>query len=209
MLEGGEVMNVAMFLTGMRLVLAPLVAWSFVSGYADGPVAAWLWTAAGLTLLSELSDAFDGYFARRQGMVTDFGKVFDPAVDSIARLTAFSSFMVCGIIPLWMFLVFMYRDMLMSLLRVVCASRGVVLAARNSGKLKAVIQGVVIGVVLLACLAQAYGVGGAPWEIGGEHIGYWATLVAAVYTALSMFDYVIPNWGKIISMARPVAASTR
>jgi CDP-diacylglycerol---glycerol-3-phosphate 3-phosphatidyltransferase len=195
-------MNIAMVLTGLRLVLAPLFALTFVKGYCGGPSAAWLWGAFVVTLLSELSDAFDGFFARRQGKVTDFGKVFDPAVDSIARVTGFISFMVCGIIPLWMFLIFMYRDMLMSLLRIVCASKGVVLAARKSGKLKAILQGMAIGVVLILALLQAYGVEGAAGELWGRPYGFWVVLLPAIYTALSMIDYLIPNWGKIVDMAR-------
>jgi CDP-diacylglycerol--glycerol-3-phosphate 3-phosphatidyltransferase len=195
-------MNIAMVLTALRLALAPLFAFAFVNGYRDGPVAGWLWVAALVTLLSELSDAFDGYFARRQNKVTDFGKVFDPAVDSIARLTGFISFMVCGLIPLWVFLIFMYRDMLMALLRTVCASKGLVLAARKSGKLKAVLQGIAIGIVLLLCLGQAYGIPGADGAFWGKPYAFWIVLAPAIYTALSMIDYLVPNWGKIVEMSR-------
>jgi len=195
-------MNIAIFLTSLRLLLAPLFALTFVNGYRNGPAAGWLWGAVAVTILSELSDAFDGYFARRQNKVTDFGKVFDPAVDSIARLTGFISFMVCGLIPLWMFLIFMYRDMLMSLLRIVCASNGVVLAARKSGKLKAILQGIAIGIVLLLALGQAYGVAGAGGTLWSKPYAFWVVLAPAVYTALSMLDYLIPNWGKIVAMAR-------
>ena len=56
-------------------------------------------------MLIELSDAFDGHVARSRNEVTDFGKLFDPAADSLSRQTIFLSFMVCAahIIPLWMF----------------------------------------------------------------------------------------------------------
>jgi len=192
-----------MALTLLRLLIAPAFAFSFVQGYGGEPYAPWLWGAVLVTILSEITDAFDGFFARRRGEVTDFGKVFDPAVDSLARLTAFISFMAAGIIPLWMFLIFMYRDMLMALLRVVCASSGTVLAARKSGKTKAVIQAISIFGVLAVCLLDAYGVIENPYGRWGVHYGFWIVAFPALFTALSLLDYVIPNWSKIVVMTQP------
>ena len=198
-------MNAAIVLTSTRLVLAPLFAWTFVTGYGGRPQVAWLWAAVAVAVLSEFTDAIDGMVARGQGLVTDFGKVLDPSADSLARLTAFISFMVCGIIPLWMFLVFMYRELLMGLLRVVCASRGTVLAARRSGKFKAIVQAAAILAVLVVCLLDAYGVEGARTWVLGRHLGFWIVAVPAVVTALSFLDYVIPNWHAILAMAEPRA----
>ncbi len=199
-------MNYALLLTTLRLAMAPFFAWTFVKGYADGPMAGWLWAAAAILLASELSDAFDGVVARARGEVTDFGKVFDPVADSIARLTAFASFMVCGIIPLWLFLIFLYRDMLMALLRIVCASKGTVLAARNSGKAKAVFQGTSIGLVVIICLLQAYHAPfvGTRWL--GMHPGFWLVAFSATITVLSVFDYLIPNWPKVVAMSTPAGS---
>jgi CDP-diacylglycerol--glycerol-3-phosphate 3-phosphatidyltransferase len=196
-------MTPAMALTTLRLLFAPVFAWTFVRGYGDGPRAGWLWATLAVVIASELTDAFDGAMARRRSEVTDFGKVYDPTVDSLSRLTAFISFMVCGIIPLWMFLVFMYRDMLMALLRTVCASRGLVLAARKSGKFKAILQAVGIVSVLVVCLLEATGMLAGPPRLWGQHAGFWIVLIPAAFTALSMFDYVIPNWPKIVAMTAP------
>jgi CDP-diacylglycerol--glycerol-3-phosphate 3-phosphatidyltransferase len=201
--------NPAIVLTSLRLLFAPLFAWTFVTGYGGRPNLAWLWAAVAVAALSEFTDAIDGVVARRRGQVTDFGKVLDPSADSLARLTAFISFMVCGIIPLWMFLVFMYRDLLMGLLRVVCASRGTVLAARKSGKLKAVIQALAIFGVLGVCLLDGYGVAGARVWVLGFHLGFWVVALPALVTALSLLDYVIPNWHAIMAMAEPVANNPR
>lgn len=195
-------MNVAILLTVARLFLAPAFAYTFITAYNNNLAAGWLWAAFTLGALIELTDAFDGMVARRSGKVTDLGKVFDPAADSLSRLTAFISFMVVGIVPLWMFLVFMYRDMLMSLLRIICASKGTVLAARKSGKLKAVLQGIAIGLVVVLTLLQAYEVIPRDLQWMGRHPGYWIVGFAAAFTALSLLDYVIPNWAKIKAMTK-------
>lgn len=200
-------MNRATQLTLVRLLIAPLFALAFVKGYPSSP--AWLWVALVVLFMSELTDVLDGRVARRHGQVTDFGKVFDPVSDSLARLTAFVTFMSCGIIPLWMFLVFLYRDLLMSLLRIVCASQGTVVAARRSGKAKAVLQaGAILGVVVLAIL-QAYRVQAVPPTLWGYHPGFWLIVIPAVFTVLSVLDYVVPNWHAITSGMEPTSESRK
>ncbi len=101
--------------------------------------------------------------------------------------------MVSGIIPLWMYLVFFYRDAFMQLLRIICASNGVVLAARKSGKLKAVLQGIASFGVLVVVLLNFYQVPWMPRSIAGVHPGFWVMLFPAIYTLLSVIDYIIPN----------------
>jgi CDP-diacylglycerol--glycerol-3-phosphate 3-phosphatidyltransferase len=198
-------MNIATLLTASRLAVAPVFAYVFIGGYqyrGGGGSLGWIYVCFGLAVLIELSDLLDGTVARARKEVTDFGKVFDPVADSVSRQTVFISFMIAGIIPLWMYLIFFYRDAFMQLLRIVCASSGVVLAARKSGKLKAVLQGIatfaVLGIVLLEFSGRA------PWPAGqgvwGRHPGFWAMLVPAVYTLLSVIDYIIPNRALIAKM---------
>jgi CDP-diacylglycerol--glycerol-3-phosphate 3-phosphatidyltransferase len=153
-------------------------------------------------VLIELSDLFDGMAARARNEVTDFGKVFDPIADSVSRQTVFISFMLSGIIPLWMYLIFFYRDAFMQLLRIVCASGGFVLAARKSGKLKAVLQGTATFCILAVILAQRLGAPWMPEHLWGRHPGYWIMLAVAVYTLLSVIDYIIPNRALIAKMMR-------
>jgi CDP-diacylglycerol---glycerol-3-phosphate 3-phosphatidyltransferase len=156
-----------------------------------------------LLIASELTDAVDGAVARSRNQVTDFGKVFDPVADSISRLTAILSFLVCSILPLWLFLVFFYRDSLLSLLRIVCASRGTVLAARTSGKAKAVLQAAGIFSVLAIVLVRIYDPSLIPSALWGFHPGFWVMLIPALVTVLSVFDYVAPNRQAIADRMRP------
>ncbi len=162
-----------------------------------------MWIALGLIILIEFSDLLDGTIARARNEVTDFGKVFDPVADSVSRQTIFISFMVTGIIPLWMYLIFFYRDAFLQLLRIICASNGVVLAARKSGKAKAVLQGIASFGVLFAVMLERYQTNIIPSKIFGYHPGFWIMIIPATFTLLSVIDYVIPNRKLIKKMMEP------
>jgi len=201
-------MNLATVLTTSRIAIAPIFAAVFVRGYrSDSSSVSWIYICFGLAVLIELSDMFDGMAARARKEVTDFGKIYDPIADSVSRQTVFISFMCAGIIPLWMYLVFFYRDAFMQLLRIVCASGGYVLAARVSGKIKAVLQGIAAFCMLAVILAQRIEASWMPapkpewlWDLWGHDPGYWVMLVVAAYTLLSVIDYVIPNRALIAKM---------
>jgi CDP-diacylglycerol--glycerol-3-phosphate 3-phosphatidyltransferase len=196
-------MNLATMLTLSRVVIAPVFAVVFIAGAQHPDTTGWIWICALLALLIELSDAFDGHIARSRNQVTDFGKIFDPVADSLSRQTIFISFMVAGFIPWWLYIVFFYRDGLLQLLRIICASGGFVLAARTSGKAKAVLQGIGTFGVLLVLILQAYKVSWIPHEIAGFHLAFWIMLIPAAFTLYSVFDYVLPNVGMIKKMMAP------
>jgi CDP-diacylglycerol--glycerol-3-phosphate 3-phosphatidyltransferase len=153
-----------------------------------------------MAMLVEVSDIVDGRVARARNEVTDFGKVFDPVADSLSRQTIFLSFLVAGIIPWWLYLVFFYRDALIQLLRIICASSGLVLAARPSGKTKAVLQGIGTFGVLIVVALQRYHAAWMPQRVWGFHPAFWVMLIPAIFTLLSIADYVAPNIGLIRQM---------
>lgn len=195
--------NLAIALTLSRIAIAPFFAFFFIRSFHAASPALWLWAAIGLAVLIELSDVLDGFTARARNQVSDFGKLLDPMADSLSRQTVFLSFVVCAgrIIPLWMFLLFLYRDAILSILRTMCAYHGTVLAARRAGKLKAVVQAVGAFVVLFLCLGIAYGIPWIPRSIWGRHPGFWVMLVPAVVTVLSVYDYIVSNWRVVKIMA--------
>ncbi|MBN1601747.1 MAG: CDP-alcohol phosphatidyltransferase family protein [Chitinispirillaceae bacterium] len=194
-------MNIATMVTLSRVFIAPFFAYSFMYGY-NHQSPTFIWIAVILAGLIELSDLLDGTIARARKEVTDFGKVGDPVADSVSRQTVFLSFLLSGIIPLWLYLVFFYRDAFMQLLRIICASSGVVLAARKSGKLKAVLQGIATFGVLLVVLLKFYSPSTIPDSIAGFHPGFWVMLFPALYTLLSVIDYIIPNRTLIVNMMK-------
>ncbi len=193
-------MNPATIVTSSRVIIAPVFAYFFITGFTRTHSVVWIWICAALALLIEITDILDGRIARARHQVTDFGKVFDPVADSLSRQTVFISFLVAGIIPWWLYLVFFYRDAVLQLLRIICASGGLVLAARQSGKAKAVLQGMGTFGVLIVVALQRYHVAWMPSQLWGFHPGFWVMVIPAVFTLLSVADYVVPNVGMIKKM---------
>lgn len=144
-----------------------------------------------LLLVSEFSDAFDGYIARKYNEVTDFGKLFDPMADSIYRISVFLTFTLPPVsIPMWIVFVFLYRDSVVSTLRTICALKGFTLAARKSGKLKAALQGLSALLIILLMIAQTNGLITSP-EL--TKYATWIAGFAATYAFLSGIDYIYAN----------------
>lgn len=144
-----------------------------------------------LLALSELSDFFDGFLARRFNLVTELGKILDPMADSITRLTILLTFTQGFIrLPLLLVFVFVYRDAMISTLRTVCAFRGVTLAARTSGKIKAVFQAAAIFAILILMIPYAWG---ALSLLQLQTISLYIISAAAVYTVFAGGEYIWAN----------------
>ncbi|MCP5490908.1 MAG: CDP-diacylglycerol--glycerol-3-phosphate 3-phosphatidyltransferase [Chlamydiales bacterium] len=141
--------------------------------------------------LSELSDFFDGYLARKFHVVTELGKILDPMADSITRLTILLTFTQGFIdLPLLLVFVFVYRDAMISTLRTVCALKGVTLAARTSGKIKAVLQAISIFLILILMIPYAWGVLSL---MQLQQISLFIISGAAFYTVFSGAEYIYSN----------------
>jgi len=172
------------FLTAARLPLAPLAVVFMV---IREPWA--LLVAAVLAILLEITDILDGQVARRYGAVTNFGKLFDPFSDAFCRFTLFLGLYAIEVADLWMIMVIFYRDASISFFRSVAAVRSVVLAARPSGKLKAIVQGVGTQVIFVALVWFAY----QPSATWLANIPWWTMLIITLVTGASFFDYFIGN----------------
>jgi len=139
----------------------------------------------------ETSDALDGYLARRFNQVTDLGKVLDPMADSISRISIFLAFTRPPVsLPLLVVFLFIYRDAVISTLRTVCALRGVALAARASGKIKAVIQAIAATIITILLIPHSLGV------LSTERlstVSMWVVLIAAIYALYSGAEYLYTN----------------
>ena len=141
--------------------------------------------------VSELSDAFDGYLARRYNQVTDFGKILDPMADSISRISVFLTFTQEPVsLPIPLIFIFIYRDSVVSTLRTICALKGFALAARTSGKIKAVIQGASAFAIILMMIPHSLG---ALSTATLHTTSTWIVGAACLYTAFSGIDYIYSN----------------
>jgi len=143
-------------LTLARIGLAPVIALlPFIEGYWPKVIAFVIFVAAAV------SDVIDGYLARRSKQVTDLGKLLDPAADKallIATLvpiywitrhpTVLYGIPWWGSLPLWVAVMLVGRELLMTAFRWEAQKRGVVIPAGREGKLKAILQYVFIGATI-------------------------------------------------------------
>lgn len=179
-------MGIANQLTLLRLGLSPVFVLVFVLGGLAGHVA-----ALGIACLFELTDILDGYLARTKKETSDFGKLLDPLADSVARFSVFLCLLSEGYAQVWVVALLFYRDAMVAYTRVGAARAGVVLAARLSGKLKAITQGIVILAILLLIVLTRHD-DPAAVEDAKEKAHYMMLVVAAV-TLWSGVDYLLAS----------------
>jgi CDP-diacylglycerol--glycerol-3-phosphate 3-phosphatidyltransferase len=183
-------MNPALIWPNLLTFSRVLLVIPFIIYFPD-PEMRGLW-AVGLLILCELTDAFDGMLARGLGAVSNFGKLFDPFSDSVYRLTAFLTLLLAGAFPWWAFLALLFRDVAVSYIRVFEATHGNVRAARLSGKIKAIVQGV--GLIVLTVFA----IYGAQWDTAMIKPAMLFTYIAIVGVTLwSLFDYAQPLFAAV------------
>lgn len=185
-------LSIANYLTFIRLLISPIFLFVYLEYEALYINLSTLpYVLLILLGISELSDAFDGYFARKYNMVTDLGKILDPMADSIYRTSVFLTFTLPPIqLPMILIFIFLYRDTVVSTLRTICALKGFALAARPSGKLKAAIQAFSAFLVIL--LLIPYSLGHLP-EYTLHLSSTIIVTIAAIYTLLSGIDYIYAN----------------
>lgn len=192
-------MSIANYLTLIRLLVGPLFLLLYWQHEALGISPVLLpYGLLSLWIISEMSDALDGYLARKYNEVTELGKILDPMADSITRLTIFLTFTLAPIgLPLFLVLLVFYRDSIISTLRTVCALKGITLAARTSGKIKAVIQAVVSLLVILLMIPHSLG------YVSTQTLNMSATVlvgIATLYTLASGIDYLAAHFQHIKKM---------
>jgi CDP-diacylglycerol--glycerol-3-phosphate 3-phosphatidyltransferase len=124
------------------------------------------------------TDWFDGWLARRQGGTSSVGSLLDPIADKVLVLAALVMLVAQDVVPGWMVAVIVVREVLITGLRQAAIERGVVLAARDLGKLKTWAQAV-------AAAVAGFAAAGA-WT---HRAAWWTLLVAVVLTWLSGLDY--------------------
>jgi len=167
-------MNIANRLTVLRIILAFVF---IVLLFLPGVLCKILATAA--FIIAAITDFCDGHLARKYQVVTDLGKFLDPLADKILVLSAFIGFVEMGIIPGWMVIIIILRDLLITGIRLAAARQGKVLAAARAGKHKTVFQMISIIVILVFIVLQ---------EAGSTRLAFWS---AAFASATAQGIYVL------------------
>src|SRR5919199_4108289 len=166
-------MSVADQLTLSRALSVPFVVLLYALDF-DGHN----YCATALFAVAMATDWFDGRMARRHGRTSPLGSLLDPVADKILVLAVMVMLVAAGVAPGWMVAAIVVREFLVSGLRLAAIERGVVLHARDLGKLKTWSQAV-------AAAVGGFAAAGA-WR---DDYAWWALLVAVVLTWLSGLDY--------------------
>jgi len=178
--------------TCTRIVLIPvwlLIAEAVRVGGMLGTGAFLAWISLVLYALISLTDKLDGYLARSRGEVTDFGKFADPIADKLCVTCALLYLMELALVPSWAVLLIIAREFLISGLRMVVASKGVVVAASDLGKWKTAVTMISICSLLLSVTIAP---GGFASFCG--IVGFVTMAAAVILTAWSGLDYFIKCW---------------
>ena len=138
-------MNTPNKLSLLRVALIPvLVLCMYLPGWPMILVSAAVFGAAAYT------DYLDGHIARRDNIVTDFGKFIDPVADKLLNLSAMIMLTYCGLLPQWAVIVILARELAVDGLRMVAVGQGRVIAAGKLGKIKTVSQIVMVLFLMIA-----------------------------------------------------------
>ena len=171
-------MNIPNRITVTRFFLVPVFAVIFL---LQQP---WSNTVALVVfLIACISDFFDGYLARKKGLVTDFGKLMDPLADKLLVCTA----LVCFVelrdnFPAWCAILIIAREFIISGIRQIAAEKKIIIMASVWGKAKTIAQ-------MFTCITFILNLD-YEWFRITENVLMW---LAAILTVISLLDYIIKN----------------
>lgn len=184
-------MNLPNKITLSRIALA-FVFMFFL--FCHGTVAKYL--ALFTFCLASLTDYFDGRIARARKMENNFGRLMDPIADKILILAAFLAFVEMKIIPAWMVIVIIFRELVITGLRIIAAKRrGVVISASLAGKHKTVSQMAAIIFILIFLIIRESDIDF--WtplkELWFKRSVFYMMLLTVILTLISGVSYLLRN----------------
>lgn len=173
-------MNLPNKLTMMRVVLVPVfMIFAAVSHYGTADFhAAYMLIAGVIFAIASITDFLDGYLARKNHLVTDFGKFMDPLADKLLVVAAMLLFVEQHQMPAWALLLVVAREFAVTGLRLIAVDNGRVIAAAWSGKIKTASTMVAICLMLL-------------WNIPWLNTVCWVVIV--ITTVYSGVEYFVKN----------------
>ncbi len=135
-------------------------------------------------LIASLTDKLDGYIARKYNLITDMGRFLDPLADKLLVSAALLMFIELGKIEAWIVFIILAREFAVTGLRAIAASNNIVIAASNLGKLKTVIQIILIIVILI---------NNYPFSLIGIPMDRILVYITLFITIASGMDYFLKN----------------
>jgi CDP-diacylglycerol---glycerol-3-phosphate 3-phosphatidyltransferase len=194
--------NLPNYITLSRIATIPLLIWILSAPYFDHPHFASFYAdrvvlASVLFILASITDGLDGYLARRRGQITTMGMLLDPLADKLMITAAYITLvhLVPSIVNVWVAVIIIGREFLVSGLRSIAASEGFTIEASDLGKFKMVVQ---IVSVVAAILAMQWNF----WDFRffiipvrlTAHMAIWFMVAVSV---ISAWDYFVGFWKKL------------
>ncbi len=165
----------------MRIVLVPVFLMALLA--LDGSSTGWRLGAFGVFALASITDHLDGELARRRGLVTAFGTIADPIADKALTGAALAGLSMLGLVPWWVTVVIMAREIGITLLRFSVLRHGIIPASRG-GKAKTMVQTLAIGLYLVPL--ELLGATGLIVAVR------WSVLAVAIaLTVVTGLDYIL------------------
>ena len=175
-------MNLPNALTLLRIFLVPLLVVVLLTRI-EGHV----YFGAAIFLVAVLTDYLDGFFARRRNEVTRLGILLDPLADKLLTAAAFLSLVEMGVVPAWVVMIVLARELAVTGLRNVAAGRGVLIRASGLGKGKMASQVIAILLLLLSRVLPVL-----------RPLGLVALGVVVLLALVSGADYFLRFWREVV-----------
>lgn len=172
-------MNLPNKLTILRMCLIPFFVVFYITDLGGG---AGKYIALALFLAASFTDFLDGYIARKNNIVTNFGKFMDPLADKMLVCAALICFVEKGILASWIVIIIVFREFTISGFRLLASDKGVVIAASYWGKFKTVSH-IIMCILLILDLPQL--------NLATQIVVY----IGLALTVISLVDYVYKNAG--------------
>jgi len=184
-------MAIPNILTVMRIFLTPIFIICLFSDFFG----AQLWALV-IFIVASITDAYDGYLARKNNMVTDTGRFLDPLADKILVSSAFISFSIMGLIDIWMVALIIFRDLFVMGLRLLMSRRGFIMITSKISKSKTAAQ---IGIIIFTLLFLT--LKGFNWVLLEDYLifineyqlVYYLTMIAVIFTVYTGYAYIQEN----------------
>ena len=185
-------MNLPNALTIFRVILTPIFIYLLFNSSMYSNLSALI-----IFILASVTDAFDGYYARKYNIETEFGNFLDPLADKILVSSAFISFYLLDLIELWMVVVILSRDFFITCLRIVMKKNGQSLKTSRIAKSKTAVQLILIIFILIFLALEK--MEASMFSLFGNiileyNIVYNATFIVSIFTFYTGFRYFQNNY---------------
>jgi len=187
-------------LTILRIILSPIFLFFFLSDVI------WMQQiSVAIYIVAALSDWYDGWLARKFNYITSWGRFWDPLADKILTSVAFIGFAIVDLIPWWMVIVIVGRDVIITLLRVFADMKNYNFTTSYYAKWKTMLQMVFLYYLLILYVAQFtpeinLRYGDLISLLLNKELIYFIALLITIITFHSGVLYIIRNWKIIIKL---------